>query len=78
MFFSIVWIVLIITTGVLASRKRRNVLGWVLLSILIAPIVNLILLALPPANLKNCTHCAEAILEEATLCRYCGREQVNV
>jgi hypothetical protein len=43
----VVWLVLIIATGVLAYTKGRSVIGWLLLAILIAPITILILLALP-------------------------------
>lgn len=45
--FIIVWIVCVILTMVVANRKNRSVLGWGLLAILVAPIVVLILLALP-------------------------------
>lgn len=27
-----------------------------------------------PARLKNCAYCAEQILEEAKLCKHCGKE----
>lgn len=45
---AIVWLVLVICTGVVASNKGRSVIGWVLIAVLIAPITILILLALPP------------------------------
>jgi predicted amidophosphoribosyltransferase len=43
----LVWLILVIATGALAHSKGRSVAGWVCLSILIAPLTILILLALP-------------------------------
>ena len=43
-----VWIVLAIVAGIVASNKNRSVAGWVLLSLLVAPLTLLILLALKP------------------------------
>lgn len=58
--FAVVWLVLVVVTGVVASNKGRSVGGWVLLAVLVAPITLLILLALP--SLK--TPVQEEILAE--------------
>ena len=43
----IIWLILVIATGFLAKRKGRSAVGWVLAAIFLAPLVVLILLALP-------------------------------
>lgn len=48
MVWFVLWVVLVIVAGIIANNKGRSVLGWVLLSALVAPITILILLALPP------------------------------
>lgn len=48
MLWFVIWVVLVIVAGIIANNKGRSVLGWVLLSALVAPITILILLALPP------------------------------
>lgn len=83
----IIWLVLVITTGIIADRKGRSVIGWLALAVLVAPITILILLALPsvkpppalpvleandiPAT-KLCPECAEPVRVAAKVCRHCG------
>ncbi|PWC69096.1 hypothetical protein TSH7_01230 [Azospirillum sp. TSH7] len=48
----IVWLVLVICSGVVASNKGRSVFGWVAIAVLVAPITILILLALPSLKVQ--------------------------
>lgn len=56
--------------GVLAHRKDRSVIGWVLLVFFLTPIWILLLLALPTKG-KICPSCAETVKWDAQICRYC-------
>ena len=47
MSFFLAWVVLIIVVGVVAKNKNRSVGNWVGGAVLLAPIILLILLALP-------------------------------
>ncbi len=68
------WLILMIVTGVVASRRGRSVIGWLLLALIFTPIVLLILLVLPDRGLKTCPECAEQVKREAAICRFCGYE----
>ena len=68
------WLILMIVTGVLASRRDRSVIGWLLLALIFTPIVILVLLALPDRSLKTCPDCAEEVKRDAQICRFCGYE----
>src|ERR1700731_1057166 len=56
--------------GVLARKKDRSVIGWVLLVLFLTPIWILLLLALPTKG-KTCPSCAETVKWDAQICRYC-------
>ena len=42
----LIWLLLCVAVCVLAARYRRSVLGWLLLSIVLSPLVIVVLLAL--------------------------------
>ena len=46
--FIVVWAILAIVAGVIASNKNRSVVGWVLLSAFLTPLTMLVLIALKP------------------------------
>jgi len=85
--FLVIWIICGVVTGIIASSKGRNGLGWFLLGSLLG-IFGLILIAcLPslsvepvtvrymdvdPKATKVCPDCAETILAAAKVCKHCG------
>ena len=40
------WMIFVVVTGVMASKRGRNALGWVVLSIFLSPLLGIILLLL--------------------------------
>jgi hypothetical protein len=59
------WLILMIVTGALASRRGRSVVGWLLLALILTPVVIVVLLVLPDRSLKTCPDCAEATRRSA-------------
>ena len=91
--FSIVliWLCLCIATWVIASKKGRSGFGFFLLSIILSPIVGIIAALIASENTakleenqlasgasKRCPYCAEIIKKEATICKYCNKEQPEI
>lgn len=86
-FIPLLYVLSIICTGILAMRKHRFVIGWVLLAFI--PFIPLVIvLCLPPLedyrhkvrrenaeqDLRVCPHCAEMIQRAAKVCKHCGRD----
>lgn len=59
--------------GVLARKKDRSAIGWMLLVLFLTPIWILLLLALPTKG-KTCPSCAETVKWDAQICRYCQHQ----
>lgn len=87
----VLWIILTPLVGVMASKKNRSILGYMLISVLLSPLVAFIALLVVGENtqkmqskklksgeMKQCLDCAELIKFEARKCRYCGAEQEAV
>ena len=87
MTFGFLWLVFALGVGFLAKQRGRGVLSWTAISVLISPLLGFVVLmmmkdlALADAldtvthDLElthvKCSHCAEYVLPEATVCPYC-------
>lgn len=82
------WVLFAVVVAIIARNRRRDPVGWFILSVVISPLLSLILvLALGPPALpsvrrggkmteaeKSCPRCAEMVRANAVICRFCGHE----
>jgi len=76
------WLVMAVVVAIVAGSKGRNPFAWGLYGFLVWPIALVHILVTPsgpgahdPAARRTaCPHCAEEILEDALVCKHCGRD----
>lgn len=47
---AVLWITLLIATWIVADRRGRSVIGWVIIGMLLSPIISLILVLVLPSK----------------------------
>ncbi|MGE4304740.1 MAG: hypothetical protein AB7E24_12005 [Novosphingobium sp.] len=82
----IIWLACAALAETIARSKGRSGCAWSLAGLLFGPIGVLAAAVMPPdedgidrravaeGKKRHCIYCAEVIRHDATICRYCGRE----
>jgi hypothetical protein len=86
--FALLWLVFAAVVGLMAKQRGRSMGGWLTISIFISPLLGFALLMMlkdlaaeefmesvtqdMELTHVKCSHCAEYVLPEATVCKYCG------
>ncbi|MEZ9862479.1 hypothetical protein [Vibrio breoganii] len=81
----ILWVILSIVVGFIASGRGRSGFGYFFLSLIITPLLTLVILLVIGTNekkieedqlssgtFKKCSDCAELVKIEAKVCKHCG------
>ena len=69
-----IWAISAIIASIVAQKKRRDVFGWVLATLILSPLMVLVLLVLPDlSDYKKCPSCGVISKQEALTCSSCGK-----
>ena len=74
--FLILWAVCCIGVGVWANNWKRSAFAWFCLAFFLSPVLSAIILLIVgnAEQTKTCPKCAEAVKEEALVCKHCKHE----
>ena len=84
--YFILWVALSLVAAVIAAKKGRSGIGFFALALFLSPLVGILAAAVARTGeeglvargeVKKCPYCAEFIKVEASVCRFCQREQVS-
>lgn len=82
----LVFVFSFVLSGVLAARRGRSVIGFLLISLLLSPLISIVVVLLVGKSekgmerkalangYKKCPACAELVRREAKICKHCGTE----
>lgn len=71
-FYLLFWLVIPAIVAVIAYTKGKFWASWLVYGLLLWPVALIHILCARNAA-RKCPHCAERILEEASVCKHCGR-----
>jgi hypothetical protein len=72
MWIVLIWLVLAVVVGALASAKDRSGFGWFVLAVFISPLIaGFLLLIAGDSRPARCPYCDEKIKARAKICPHC-------
>ena len=73
-FVVLLWLVFAFVGLTIGTTRGHSTLVSAAAGVLLGPLGWVLLWIIPSGKLRVCPYCAEIIKEEATVCRFCGRD----